>query len=475
MGTTLARELLLEGAVVHVYDQAMPSNSLLSISANGGIRYHKGSVTDYDKLVELFLSVKPDCVIHLASYGMSGGSMLERGRCNNVNVLGVGLLLAAMKVGNVAHLVYVSTYNVVYGGEVIENGDESMEHYPLNKHTDYYGPSKAMAENAVISANGMESGMKTCVIRPAAIYGEGEQRHFPRIVSHIDRGIFKFRIGGESIVDWVSVQNLTQSLLLAMEGLMTTSRGRAPCGQAYFISDGTPIDNFEFFRPLLAARGEVFPSLVVPVPVALAAGWFCEVLYKCSSALGLPIEPFLTRAEVYKVGRSHYFCIDKAKEELGYHPTITSNEGAEMMAKEYALRGQRGENASYFRFVSPVWYLPILGGMYACYCLGYQSPATWEAVGPLYSSTLQTLLTVGLLLFGSQSMFQPIFIAAVAAHAVEAVYAYRVSIAIECSRTWAAWTLQTFVFGYPSLRMLLARQKTFLAMKRKRGRDSSSH
>ena len=34
---------------------------------------------------------------------------------------------------NVAHLVYTSTYNVVFGGQVIRNGDESLPYLPLEK------------------------------------------------------------------------------------------------------------------------------------------------------------------------------------------------------------------------------------------------------------------------------------------------------------------------------------------------------
>ena len=70
VGTSLARELLHEGATVHIFDVEEPPSSLLSISTGGGIRYHRGSVTDYNKMVSLFLSIKPDVVIHLASYGM---------------------------------------------------------------------------------------------------------------------------------------------------------------------------------------------------------------------------------------------------------------------------------------------------------------------------------------------------------------------------------------------------------------------
>lgn len=32
------------------------------------------------------------------------------------------------------------------------------------------------------------------------------------------------------------------------------------------------------------------------------------------------VEPYLTRAEVFKMGVTHYFSIEKAKKELGYRP-----------------------------------------------------------------------------------------------------------------------------------------------------------
>ena len=52
-----------------------------------------------------------------------------------------------------------------------------------------------------------EGGLATCVIRPAAIYGPLEERHFPRIIETIDSGLFLFRIG-RALVDWVHVDNL---------------------------------------------------------------------------------------------------------------------------------------------------------------------------------------------------------------------------------------------------------------------------
>jgi hypothetical protein len=60
-------------------------------------------------------------------------------------------------------------------------------------------------DDIIIQANSPQ--VPTCVIRPAAIYGPGEERHFPRIVRTIDSGLFLVRIG-HALVDWVHVDNL---------------------------------------------------------------------------------------------------------------------------------------------------------------------------------------------------------------------------------------------------------------------------
>ena len=65
------------------------------------------------------------------------------------------------------------------------------------QHVDHYSRTKAIAEQAVLAANGRvlagdedrqikkeerEKRLRTCALRCAGIYGEGEQRHLPRIV-----------------------------------------------------------------------------------------------------------------------------------------------------------------------------------------------------------------------------------------------------------------------------------------------------
>ena len=133
-------------------------------------------------------------------------------------------------------------------------------------------------------------------------------------------------------------RNLGQvhAYICAMKKFATAKRiTDAPAGRAYFISDGTPISNFEFLRPLCSARGCNFPTITLPVSIAVLLAAICEDFYRITKALCLPISPFLTRAEVYKVGVTHFFSIAKAQKELNYRPTISSQEGAELVANYY--------------------------------------------------------------------------------------------------------------------------------------------
>lgn len=95
-----------------------------------------------------------NCVFHLASYGMSGKEMLQFGRVDAVNVNGTFNVLEACIESGVGRLVYVSTYNVVFGGKAITNGNESLPYFPIDEHVDPYARSKSIAEQLVLKSNG---------------------------------------------------------------------------------------------------------------------------------------------------------------------------------------------------------------------------------------------------------------------------------------------------------------------------------
>lgn len=83
----------------------------------------------------------------------------------------------------------------------------------------------------------------TCAVRPAAIYGPGEERHLPRIVFLAKLGLLPFKIGDPSVkTDWIYVDNLVLALIMASMGLLDDIPGKErhpiAAGQPYFVSDG---------------------------------------------------------------------------------------------------------------------------------------------------------------------------------------------------------------------------------------------
>lgn len=316
-GFRLGCALNQKGAQVILFDISSPSETIPE-----GIKFIRGDIRHLSDVEKAFQDVAVTCVFHIASYGMSGREQLNPHLIEAVNVGGTDHILQVCRRRGVPRLVYTSTFNVVFGGQVIRNGDESLPYLPLHLHPDHYSRTKSIAEKKVLEANGTalensDGVLRTCALRPAGIYGPGEQRHLPRIVSYIERGLFKFVFGDpRSLVEFVHVDNLVQAHILASEALKA-DRGHVASGQPYFISDGSPVNNFEFFRPLVEGLGYRFPSVRLPLTLIYCFAFLTEMAHFVLGRL-YNFQPFLTRAEVYKTGVTHYFSLEKAKRELGY-------------------------------------------------------------------------------------------------------------------------------------------------------------
>ncbi|KAK1313785.1 3beta-hydroxysteroid-dehydrogenase/decarboxylase isoform 1 [Acorus calamus] len=377
---------------------------------------------DVSKKVDVQKALKGvNCVFHLASYGMSGKEMLQAGRVDAVNLNGTCNILDVCHEYGIKRLVYVSTYNVVFGGKEIINGNESLPYFPIDEHVDPYGRSKSIAEQLVLKSNGRAAKKKdgtrlyTCAIRPAAIYGPGEERHLPRIISLAKMGLCTFKIGKANVkTDWVYIDNLVLAFLLASMGLLDDIPGTegkpVAAGQSYFISDDDLI---------------LLPH-VIPISKPLVA----------SSTFILP-------AEVYKVGVTHYFSFLKAKQELGYIPIVSPREGMSRTILYWKdKRSKDLEGPTIF-----TWIL-VVGGMVANFCVAFL-----PCYGPL-----AWLKSISLFIFRSVSTVRLVFILAVAAHVGEAVYAWSLSKRVDPANS-GGWFWQTFCLGIFSLRFLLKRAR----------------
>lgn len=365
-GHKLGNELKMQGAEVVLFDIFWPFDEM----AYTRMKCIQGDLTQKEDVEQVFSNHQFDTVFHCASYGMSGREQLNRRKIEMVNVLGTKLVIEACCKYNVAHLVYTSTYNVVFGGQIIQNGDESLPYLPLDKHPDHYSRTKSIAEQAILSANGLQlqdgNSLKTCALRPAGIYGEGELRHLPRIVSYIEQGLFTFTYGqGDSVVDFVHVNNLVQAHVLAGEALHA-SKNAVAAGEAYFVSDDSPVNNFEFFRPLVEGLGYSFPRLKLPITLIYIFAFITEIVHSVVGKYIYNFQPLLTRTEVYKTAVTHYFSMKKARSHLGYSPKKYSLDGVvEHFKKTGHGKHRRRPSRLLYHIVNIV-----IGIMFACLILG---------------------------------------------------------------------------------------------------------
>ncbi|XP_004704584.1 short-chain dehydrogenase/reductase family 42E member 1 [Echinops telfairi] len=318
-GSRLGLALQEKGVHVILFDISNPKQPLPD-----GIKFVYGDIRSLEDLDRAFQGKDITCVFHVASFGMSGREQLDSHLIEDINVRGTENVLQACQRLGVPRIVYTSTFNVVFGGQVICNGDESLPYLPLHLHPDHYSRTKSVAERTVLEANGKALArgggiLRTCALRSAGIYGPGEQRHLPRIVNYIEKRLFWFVYGDtDSLVEFVHVDNLVQAHILAAESLKA-DRGHVAAGQPYFISDGRPVNNFEFFRPLVEGLGYPFPSMRLPLTLIYGLAFLTEMVHAVVGPL-YNFQPFLTRAEVYKTGVTHYFSLEKARRELGYKP-----------------------------------------------------------------------------------------------------------------------------------------------------------
>ena len=105
-------------------------------------------------------------------------------------------------------------------------------------------------------------------------------------------------------------------------------------GRAYFLSQGEPVNCWQWIDQVLALAG------LAPVrrSISLAAAWrighAMELLY---GSLRLAGEPPMTRFLAAQLATSHYYDISRARRDFGYQPQVSTAEG--MGRLEASLKG----------------------------------------------------------------------------------------------------------------------------------------
>ncbi len=243
------------------------------------------------------------------------------------NVLGTQHVLQGCLRHGVRRLVYTSSPSVTFDGRSQEGVDESAP-YP-DRWLCHYPHSKALAEQEVLQTNG-RNGLLTCSLRPHLIWGPRDRHLIPRLVARARGGQLR-RVGdGKNLIDMVYVENAAEAHLRAADALQA---GSPVAGRAYFISQGEPVNCWDWIDQILALVG--LPPL--QSSISLAAAWrIGAVLETVHRIFGIRAEPRMTRFLAAQLGTSHFFDIRRAREDFGYQPQVSTAEGMRRLAADLA-------------------------------------------------------------------------------------------------------------------------------------------
>lgn len=265
-----------------------------------------------------------DAVFHVAARAGVWGSWES---FYGPNVIGTRNVLSACRKWQVKRLVYTSTPSVVFNGDSIRGGDESL---PYGKNwLCHYAETKALAEQEALAANSEK--LQVVALRPHLIFGPGDPHLLPRVVESVKAGRLRIVGDGSAKVDVSYVGNVADAHLDAFDAL---ERGKG-AGQAYFISQGEPVDLWSWLNSILEGLGQPPLTQKIPRPLAYGIGALCEGVWK---VLRRRTDPPITRFVAVELAKDHYFDISKAQHELGYRPRVPMNEALKLTIQDLIRR-----------------------------------------------------------------------------------------------------------------------------------------
>lgn len=257
-------------------------------------------------------------VIHAAADTAHGRAQAKQ---HQNNLEGTNNVFEAARQAGVKRAVHISTEAVLVNGKPLVNINETIP-IPAS-HSGGYSQSKAAAEKMAISLSTAE--MPIVVVRPRFVWGRDDTTAFPQLVAAARTGKLRWIGGGHYLTSTAHIDNVVHGIELGLK------KGRG--GEAYFITDGEPVEFRHFVTSLLGAVGITAPSAELP-------RWLCEIVVWIGEALeiisGGRIASLLSRQEYGTVGMEITLDITKAKAELGYSPVITIAEGLEALAQDSA-------------------------------------------------------------------------------------------------------------------------------------------
>lgn len=239
-----------------------------------------------------------DAVIHSAAHvGHWGDASVYQA----VNVAGTHHVLASCAAAEL--FVYISTSSVYGPGNHRDvSEDATIDPGALTA----YARTKAEGERLV-----RDSGRRAVILRPHIVYGSGDTTLLPRLIAARRRGTLTVPGDGTNRLSVTDVRNLAHAVSQALvaEGVNGT----------FNIADAEAPTVDELLRTTFERLGLPTRIRYLPRPLAMAAAIVSETAARMRRPTG---EPQLTRYVVSSLADEHTLDISRARDSLGYDPTI---------------------------------------------------------------------------------------------------------------------------------------------------------
>jgi nucleoside-diphosphate-sugar epimerase len=239
---------------------------------------------------------------------------------DQVNAVAVGQLIDAARRAGVRRVVHCSTVGV--------HGD--VEHPPANEDAplrpgDVYQVSKVKGERIAREAEA-RTGVEVVIARPSGIYGPGDRRLL-KLFRGVARRRFVILGDGRIYYHLTFIDDLVEGFRLC--GTVPRAAGRT------YILAGAEVPTLNELAGLIAGEAHVPPPrLHLPVWPVWLAGAACEAV--CAP---FGFEPPLYRRRVDFFTKSRAFDITRAREELGYAPSVDLRAGIHRTLNWYRQHG----------------------------------------------------------------------------------------------------------------------------------------
>lgn len=241
------------------------------------------------------------------------------------NLGGTRNVFQSARTAGISRAVHISTESVLLDGGPLINAteDHPFPHRPAGA----YSRTKGEAERIALSFASQD--LAVVVLRPRFIWGRDDTKALPQIAAAAKAGKLAWIDGGHYLTSTTHIANVCEGVALAL------NKGRS--GETYFVTDGVPIQFRSFITSLLETQGIVAPAKSVPRWMMRGVATIGDFLDGLS---GGRIKPLISRQVFATIAFEVTLDITKARDQLGYHPVITMDEGmSELKAQCLSLDG----------------------------------------------------------------------------------------------------------------------------------------